>query len=240
MQRFFVEPHLLQSPELDLPAAIVHQLVHVLRARVGEHVILLDDTGWEYQAEITLISARQVKATIQGKTQSTTEPRLRLVLYQALLREAKFDWVLQKGTELGVSAFVPFISEHSLTAQPGISRYERWCRIITEAAEQSGRARRPAITQPISFKEACAPPPKRTLALVASPQQAVSLGQALNGVVVDEIRLYIGPEGGFCPDEVQSAQQHGLIITQLGPRILRTETAGVVALAAILYAMGEL
>lgn len=240
MQRFFIEPNLLQSPDVDLPSNIVHQLVHVLRARAGEQIILLDDTGWEYQAEITQISPRQVKAAIRGKTQSTTEPRIRLVLYQALLREAKFDWVLQKGTELGVSAFVPFVCEHSLTAQPSQSRYERWCRIITEAAEQSGRARRPPVAQPISFKEACAAPPVRVLALLASPLQAVSLQQALNGATVDEIRLYIGPERGFSTEEVLSAQQQGLIITQLGPRILRTETAGLAAMAAILYALGEL
>ncbi|MHB1356632.1 MAG: 16S rRNA (uracil(1498)-N(3))-methyltransferase [Anaerolineae bacterium] len=239
MQRFFIEPRLLQSPELDLPAPIVHQLVHVLRARVGEHVIFMDDTGWEYQAEITQISPRQVKATIQGKSPSTTEPRLRLVLYQALLREAKFDFVLQKGTELGVSAFVPFFCEHSVSIQPSPSKYERWGRIITEAAEQSGRARRPIIKQPISFKEACTMPPSRVLGLFASPCKAVSLGQALNEVVVDEIRLYIGPEGGFTQDEVQFAQQQGLIITHLGPRILRTETAGLAAMAAILYALGE-
>lgn len=240
MQRFFIEPTLLQSPDVDLPSNIVHQLVHVLRARSGENIILLDDTGWEYQAEITQISSRQVKAAVKSKTQSTTEPRIRLAVYQALLREPKFDWVLQKGTELGVSAFVPFVSEHTLTYQPSKSRYERWNRIITEAAEQSGRARRPSIAQPISLKEACAVPPIRVLALFASPLQAVSLQQALNAAAVDEIRLYIGPEGGFSTEEVLFAQQQGLVITQLGPRILRTETAGLVAISAILYALGEL
>jgi 16S rRNA (uracil1498-N3)-methyltransferase len=240
MQRFFVEPALLQSPDVDLPPDIVYQLVHVLRSRTGDPLILLDDTGWEYRAEITRISLRQVRAVIQGKTQSSTEPRLRLVLYQALLREDKFDWVLQKGTELGVSTFVPFVSERSLAVQPGQGKYERWRRIITEAAEQSGRARRPTIAPTISFKDACAEPPLRVLALFASPVQAVPLYHALNSSTVDEIRLYIGPEGGFSAEEVLLAQQRGLVITQIGPRILRTETAGVAALAAILYALGEL
>jgi 16S rRNA (uracil1498-N3)-methyltransferase len=239
MQRFFVEPGLLQSSEVNLPPNIVHQLVHVLRVHIGEQIVLLDDTGWEYLAVITHISPRQAKALLQGKSQSGSEPRLHLVLYQALLREAKFDLVLQKGTELGVIAFVPFISEHSLTALPSASKFERWRKVITEAAEQSGRTRRPSIIPPISFSEACTSPPPRTLALLATPKQAFSLKQALLGAEVDEVRLFVGPEGGFSAQEVSEAQSQGLLTVHLGPRILRTETAGLAAIAAIQYALDE-
>jgi 16S rRNA (uracil1498-N3)-methyltransferase len=240
MQRFFVDPLLLRFPEVDLPSAIVHQLVHVLRAHVGDCIILLDDSGCEFQAEITFISPRQITAYIRSRISSSIEPRIRLVLYQAMLRETKLDWVLQKGTELGVSTFIPFYSEHSIMMQPSLAKYERWGKIITEAAEQSGRVRRPNITSPVSFTQACAAPPARVLALFASPLHAVSLRQALENVTVDEIRLYIGPEGGFSATEVLYAQQQGLTITRLGPRVLRTETAGLAAIAAIQYALGEL
>jgi 16S rRNA (uracil1498-N3)-methyltransferase len=242
MQRFFVEPALLQSPSITLPSSIAHQLVSVLRSHIGDQFVLLDDSGWEYLAEITQISTRQVEAAIIGRVQSSTEPNLRLVLYQALLREAKFDWVLQKGTELGIASFVPVICERSITAQPSTSKYERWRKVITEAAEQSGRGRRPQICQPISFTAACTAPPARVLGLFASPSQAISLKQAMRVNIenLDEIRLYIGPEGGFSPAEVLCAQLHNFTIVQLGPRILRTETAGLAATTAILYAMNEM
>ncbi|MCE5259922.1 MAG: 16S rRNA (uracil(1498)-N(3))-methyltransferase [Chloroflexi bacterium] len=233
MQRFFVDPPLLQNTILELPEHIAHQLVHVLRARQGEQIILLDDTGWEYQAELLSVSQRQVTASITGKTFPGREPDMRISLYQALVREVKMDWVLQKGTELGIADFIPVMCEHSLTSLPSPGKCERWRRIISEAAEQSGRTRLPKLEQVQRFEPACTK--SVGLRLMATPQQKLSLKQVLPAAAPQELCLYIGPEGGFSAAEEDYACAQGILLVGLGERILRTETAGLAAVAAIMF-----
>ena len=237
MQRFFIDPVLLQNAVVELPDNIVYQLIHVLRARQGDHMILLDDTGWEYQAELLKVSQHQVTAGITGKAIPKREPSVRISLYQALVRETKMDWVLQKGTELGVAAFIPLFCERSLISPPSPSKYERWRRIITEAAEQSGRTRMPRLELAQPFEHACAR--SAGLSLIAVPQQALSLKQALPTAAPQELNLYIGPEGGFSADEESYARGQDVLPVRLGARILRTETAGLAAVAAILFSYDE-
>lgn len=243
MHRFFVHPEWLQNKEqVFLTGPLAHQLSRVLRLRPGAHIIFLDDSGWAYEAEIDSLSPSLGKAHIVAATQPQTEPPIRLCLYQALLREQKFDWVLQKGTELGVTHFVPLVTERCVVSEANEAKFARWQRIITEAAEQSGRVRLPRILSPRSLKT-CEQAPPDVLALIACLSEAtIPLSQALRGIDVAtlrEIRLFIGPEGDFTPEEVAQARELGCVPISLGPRILRAETAGTVALAAILYALGD-
>jgi len=246
MQRFFVPASWLQKEEIALSGPLAHQLSRVLRLRPGAHITLLDDSGWAYEVILDQISPERATAHVLAKIQPQTEPRLRLLLYQALTRESKFDWVLQKGTELGVSTFVPLLTERSLIrASEALNEHKiaRWQRIVTEAAEQSGRARLPKVLAPQYLTEACEDLPAGALALIAwvSPETR-PLGQVLRLLDghIQEIRLFVGPEGDFTPLEVECARQAGALAVSLGPRILRTETAGLVALSAILYALGEM
>jgi len=247
MQRFFVPASWLQEEEISLSGPLAHQLSRVLRLRPGAHITLLDDSGWAYEVILDQLSPERATAHILAKTQPQTEPRLRLILYQALSRESKFDWVLQKGTELGVSTFVPLLTGRSLTrASETLNEHKiaRWQRIVTEAAEQSGRARLSKVLAPQRLAAACEDIPAEALALIACVSPETSpLGQALRSMDdrgIQEIRLFIGPEGDFTPSEVERVRQAGVLPVSLGSRILRTETAGLVALSVILYVLGEM
>lgn len=238
MQRFFIDPSLLRQPYATLPEAVSRQLALVLRAKVGEHIGLLDDTGIEYEAEITAVSPREISVHIVSSSSPETEPHISVTLYQALVKEAKMDLILQKGTELGARRFVPLLCERSLQESPSPARYTRWRRIITEAAEQSGRTRLPLLEPPVRFSTATRS--DSALRLIASPGQAVSLRSVLSDSPAGDISLYIGPEGGFSGSEIETAIMQGITAFSLGKRILRTETAGLAALTVIMAAYGEM
>jgi len=228
----------------------------VLRLRPSDRIVLLDDSGWAYEVELDRVTRGLATGHIVGAWEPRTEPSARLVLYQALPKRRRFDWILQKGTELGVSTFVPILTERCVGGRGERGddhRLARWRRIVSEAAEQSGRAHLPRVLQVTPFAEACEAPPSDALALMASVGgEAVPLSEALRSLEdaaqpredaaphLREVRLYVGPEGGFAPREVALAREAGIVPVSLGPRILRTETAGLVALSAVLYALGDM
>lgn len=256
MHRFFVSPECLRDGRVSLTGSLGRQLSRVLRLRPSDHIVLLDDSGWAYEVELDRVTRGLATGHIVGAWEPRTEPSARLVLYQALPKRRKFDWILQKGTELGVSTFVPLVTERCVRARGKRDeghKLARWRRIVAEAAEQSGRARLPRVLQVTPFAEACEAPPRDTLALMASVGgEAVPLSKALRSLKdvaphlrvaaphLREVRLYVGPEGGFAPREVALAREAGIVLVSLGPRILRTETAGLVALSAVLYALGDM
>ncbi|TEU09317.1 MAG: 16S rRNA (uracil(1498)-N(3))-methyltransferase [Anaerolineales bacterium] len=249
MHRFFVSPECLRDGRVSLTGSLGRQLSRVLRLRPSDHIVLLDDSGWAYEVELDRVTRGVATGHIVGAWEPRTEPSARLVLYQALPKRRKFDWILQKGTELGVSTFVPILTERCVGGRGERGderRLARWRRIVAEAAEQSGRARLPRVLQVTPFADACQAPPSDALALMASVgDEAVPLSEALRSLEdaephLREVRLYVGPEGGFAPGEVAMAREAGIVLVSLGPRILRTETAGLVALSAVLYALGDM
>jgi 16S rRNA (uracil1498-N3)-methyltransferase len=248
VQHFFVPAEWLQQDPITLTGSIAHQMVRVLRMRPGDACLLLDDTGWAYRLVLASLSPDQVTGRIIERFQPDTEPHTPICLHQALLTERKMDWVLQKGTELGVATFAPIATERSIHGRKDIvgrAKLARWRRIVQEAAEQSGRARLPALHPPEPLATACARAARDgALALLATTDASA---QPLREVLTtpeararQAIHLFIGPEGGFSAAELATARRAGVVPISLGPRVLRTETAGVVAVAAILYARGEL
>ena len=247
MARFFVPPEWLAADPVRLTGALAHQLGRVLRLRPGDHVALLDDTGWEYDAELLSLSAREVTARVVDRRQPAGEPGRELALHPALPKGKKLDWVLQKGTELGATVFEPLISRYCVPqgGEDGAAKLARWRRIVTEAAEQSGRTRLPRVSAPVTFAAACAAASSDALHLILSPDEsALPLRRALAARPElgpdTAVHVYVGPEGGFSPDELELARSGGLVAVSLGPRILRTETAPLAALAALGYALGEM
>jgi len=245
MHRFFVEPTRLQRPSVELDGTIAHQIARVLRLPPGETIELLDNSGWAYRAILRKVSPQQVMAEIETRYESSSEPRTRFVLYQALPKGRKFDWVLQKGTELGVRRIVPIITARTIPhKEVGQEKLIRWQRILREAAEQSGRSRVPEISLPMPFERLCEPPPPHSLALIACLADcARPLRDALAPIPPNgfqEVRLYVGPEGGFTPEEIERARLAKILPVFLGTRTLRTETAPLALLAALLYALGEM
>lgn len=238
MHRFFVESEkLANGPQITLEGEVAHQLARVLRLEAGAHILLLDGTSQEYEVELEEIS-RQGKieragGRIVAQRTAAGEPKVYITLYQALLKGEKFDFVLQKGTEVGISAFVPVLTERCIVQA---ARPERWRKIIQEAAEQSRRGRLPTLQDPpLRFAAALEQIKQQgeTGLLAWEEEHLHTLKQLAPDV--SRLALLIGPEGGFSEAEADLARAAGVQTVSLGPRILRAETAGPVATALALY-----
>lgn len=245
MHRFFVPPNSIHNNRIVLRGTMVHQIRDVLRMKPGDRIILLDNSGYAHQTELVTIDRDTVRARIVEKWKLETEPMARVTLYQGLLKGQKFDWVLQKGTEIGISAFVPVLAARCVIGNledVSDARIERWERIIVEAAEQAGRAALPHLSSPLMFAHACERAMQSGLTLIPwEGERNRSLREALQAIPKSkEISVFIGPEGGFTEEEIDAAQKRGLMAVSLGPRILRAETAGLVTASAILYELGDL
>jgi 16S rRNA (uracil1498-N3)-methyltransferase len=245
-RRFFVPPDAVAQDRVIFDNAMSHQLCHVLRMRPGMHVTVLDNSGMEYEVELVTLERKGTIGRICAKQMAQTEPSVRLTLYQCVLKGERFEWVLQKGTELGVNAFVPVISERTIVQDSHLveKKHSRWERIIQAAASQSRRGRLPALHKTLSLDRALRQAvDEHTFSLIPwENAHAQSLADVLHACrpPLPDIGLFIGPEGGFDPSEIALAERSGLQVTTMGPRILRAETAATVAVAIIMYEMQEL
>lgn len=241
--RFFVEPSILVGETVVLSGPLAHQLSRVLRLRPGERIILLDGEGQECEAEVEALQAHQAQVRILARRPAAGEPRHQVTLYQALLKGPRFEWVLQKGTELGIAAFVPILTSRCVAVpQRPEAKLARWQAIVREAAEQAGRGRLPRVAAPLPFAAACAGVKEERAFLAWEGERDIGLRQALAGLEgADGVSwaLFIGPEGGFSAEEVALAQGYGIRPVSLGPRTLRAETAALAAAAALFFALGE-
>lgn len=239
--RFFILPDSIRDGVVQFSSAHAHQLRDVLRMPRGAEIFVLDNAGSEYRVVLSKVTPRGVQGEIVDRHPAAGEPHTRIVLYQALLKADKFEWVLQKGTEVGITAFVPIVTERSIR-DVGKSKFGRWTQILTEAAEQAGRGKIPALSphQPIASACGTAQAQGGLLLIPWELERERNLRSALDHSAVQTIHLFIGPEGGFSEQEVERARMHNALSVTLGPRILRAETAGLVAASAIFFARGDL
>ncbi len=244
VHRFFVPPNWIEGQRARLEGDVAHQVSRVLRMSAGDEIILLDNSGREYSVQLTRFDKSAVEGNVVSVIEAQVESPLELILYQGLLKGEKFQWVLQKCTELGVSRFVPLRSLRTVPqGQERLerTRYPRWRKIITEAAEQSGRCTLPELKPPISLQEACDQVDGHATSIMPWEEEiTTSLRPVLRGIESRHVNIFIGPEGGFDKEEVDYARSQGLVPVSLGRRILRSETAAVAAVAAVLYEMGGL
>ena len=245
MHRFFVSPEQIRHRFVQFDDDQAYQMRRVLRLRPGDRVVALDGLGRQYDVTLEEVSNTRAAGRVAMPTEANGEPTARLTLYQSLLRREKFEWVLQKGTEIGVSAFVPVITRRSLVRDAediGPEKLGRWRRIIREAAEQSGRGLLPSLSPPIDFAAAARDARKAGVALLAwEGETSRIVREALaGGTPTSEIALFVGPEGGYDEEEVRLAESWGAVSVSLGRRILRTETAAIVGAVLILYELGEM
>lgn len=241
---------LIPGDELALPDEIAHQARDVLRLGSGDTLRLLDGAGGEYAAQITQVARRSVTARVGSREEGLPQPAVRLTLCLGLLKAARFEWALQKGTELGVATFQPLLTERAVAATEefGAAKRRRYERILAEALEQCGGAWLPALAAPRTLADALASAPADAIILIpweeesAAPLTATLAREAARraGMANPEVWLCIGPEGGFSAREVALAQDAGALPVTLGPRILRAETAAIVAAALALDALGAL
>ena len=257
MHRFFVPPSWIQGNEATITGPQAHQIARVLRMGPGDGVVVLDNSGWELELRLVSVDPALVKGEVVHRRLGSGEPRTKISLYQSVLRSQRFEFLLQKGTELGVVQFVPVIAARCVVSDLDAvdKKLQRWEWIIQEAAEQCRRARRPVLRPAVLYPQACEQARQGGgLSLIPWEQEgsAASSGVSLRALLRNPppgreqawppftINLFIGPEGGFAPDEIGLARRYGLIPVTLGPRIMRAETAGVVAATAILYELGDL
>ena len=240
--RFFIPPDWLTPPTVTVRGDIARQVKTVLRLRTGGTIIVLDNSGMEWQVRLTQFNRDSVEGQIISQQAAQGEPSLHLTLYQGTLKGQKFEWVLQKGTELGVSRFVPTICQRSVVneVEALVKKRERWQQIIREAAEQSRRGRLPNLEPAVPLAEAVRQ--AQHVPLILMPWEEATgpaLKTILAGQQFEAAAVFIGSEGGFTADEAALVRQAGGYVVKLGPRILRAETAGLAVCAALLYEGGE-
>lgn len=242
MHRFFVSPNCISGQVATLEGDMAHQLNHVLRSKIGDELILLDNHGLKYHGQIESIERQRVVVTLHSTEPAGGEARLNITLFQGFPKKDRFEYVLQKGTEIGIKRFVPMITSRTIAKDTDSThKYERWIRIMQSAAEQAFRGNIPSLSPPLSFEEAIAQANTFDLALMPwEAEKGRRLGAALSQSSPTSAAIYIGPEGGISETEAAQAIEAGIIPITLGARILRTETAGLVTAALLLYEMGEI
>ncbi|HYO50277.1 MAG TPA: RsmE family RNA methyltransferase [Chloroflexia bacterium] len=253
MHRFYVSRAILIGAKAGqvvlLRGEIAQQITRVLRMRAGEEIWLFDGGTYEYRTKLVSLGKDEVGGEVVARRRIKAEPLHPVDLYLSLLNKPdKFEWALQKCTELGASRFVPIIAERSVSNTLGANKRERWERIIQEAVEQSGRGVLPTLEDAIPFAEALDAESDRMdesgthVALMPALGADLSLSDALVDAHSEEssVSIFIGPEGGFSDDELFAANKLGILLVNLGPRTLRAETAAATALALTLYELGEM
>ncbi len=248
----------VRTISLDGPAA--RQLKTVLRAGVGDRIRLFDGSGLEWEAVVDHVGKAGVSATLISAVEPVPEPGVAVTMLLGLARPERIELAIQKCTELGVFRFVPVMSERvqgGTTGAPSAKRLERWRRIAIEAAEQSGRATVPAVDTPLpvmdSVKQRLAQGPLLCMweelsgkslplreALKKIKTSKPSTSRTPDALEFPALSALIGPPGGFSDHEAEGMRRAGAHLVTLGPRVLRSETAAIAVMSAILYEMGAL
>jgi 16S rRNA (uracil1498-N3)-methyltransferase len=236
VRRAFVATSPVPGSRVELDPEESHHVARVLRLRAGDDLAVFDGRGGEWAATVADVRREGVIIVAGAPRSGDTEPPLRVTLFQSFVRPERMEWVLQKGTEIGVAAFRIVAAERSDSPPPSPSRLERYRRILLEACKQSGRRRVPDLETGALDR-----PPEGHVAIVldASPG-APALGEVLRGVKAPHVWIAVGPEGGFSDEEIAACAARGWMRASLGPRTLRTETAGAVAAAIVLFVCGDL
>jgi 16S rRNA (uracil1498-N3)-methyltransferase len=242
LTRVFVDLPLTPGARVALPEDAAAHLVRVLRLREGDACVLFNGDGRDFDATIASTTKRGVDAVVGDARGIDNESPLRLVLLQGIARGEKMDLILQKATELGVAAIVPVFADRTEVRLDGDrldKRMAHWRSVVVSACEQSGRARIPDLLPARNLAEAAAALPADALRLTLDPQgehRSASLAMPESSTIV----IGIGPEGGWSEKDRTVLRSHGFSGLQLGPRVLRTETAGLAAIAALQARFGDL
>lgn len=252
MQRYFIPPERLRSGEAVIEGDDAHHLLHVMRARIGDKIIVSDGRSREVLAEIAGIEGKRVLASVLEELPMNAEPKVNVWIAQSLPKGDKMETVIQKCTEIGAARFIPFLSARTVVqygAEKEAKRLERWRKIAKEAAEQAHRNRVPEIDAPVTWQ--------RLLQLAGEADAALFCYEKESGTMLKDalrrvfpngggdaagkiVLLVIGPEGGFTEQEAAEAERAGCVPVRMGARILRAETAGMAGLTCILYETGEM
>ena len=248
MPRFFVENESIFDGKIVIGGEDAKHISLSLRARVGERLTACDGRGTDYECEISDITKNEVTLCVLEKKESRSEPSVELTVYQALVKSDKFDFIVQKCTELGAARIVPVYTDRCVSKPDGDSlskKLVRWNKIAKEAAMQSGRGVVPIVENALTFDEALGKIKETDFPFLCYEDgERLALDEIYNKCGgrqrVKTAAFLVGPEGGISEREAQKAKESGVYLASLGPRILRAETAPVCAVSAVMLLSGNM
>ena len=244
MRGFFTDPENIRDSQIILKEDAMH-IKKVLRMEIGDGINVFDGTGKEYAAEIERIEPDRVMCKIVSESYSNTEPDIKVTLYQGIPKSDKMEWIIQKCVELGVYEIVPVIMDRCvMKLEKDSPKIKRWNKISREAVKQCTRGMIPAVSEPISFKDAVERLEQKDLSVMPYEALGHEGEKGLKELLKEnknakEIGIIVGPEGGFSEREADLAKKEGINMVGLGRRILRTETVGGTLLSVIMYENNE-
>ena len=246
MRRFFIEPGAADKPDVSITGSEARHIKNVLRLKPDDTIRLFDGTGVEYEAAITNLTGSRAELSIMGKATTAAESPIELTIAQGYLKEKKMDSLIPTLCELGMSRWMPFISQRSVPKPDKKrldTRLERWQKIARESFKQCRRSVLPRISTPISFEEVLEFGRSCDLKVLFWEQESSPLNRSALTDPINPIKktlIALGPEGGFTDQEVEKARKQGFTISGLGPRILRAETATIAACTLMQHLFGDL
>ena len=242
MHKFFTPKELINGDVAKIIGDDVKHIYKVLRISEGEKVTLNNCEGIEYLGKVISVSKQEVLIEILEKLEDNNESDIKIYLFQGLPKSQKMDLIVQKGTELGITEFIPTITHRVDVKLKGeFKKLDRLNRIALEAAKQSKRGKIPKLRGILSFKDALEDMKNNDLNIAPyENERTKSIKQAIKGVNINTMGIFVGPEGGFEESEIEAIEEISGKSVSLGPRILRTETASLVASSIVLYELSDL
>ncbi len=247
MRRLFIEDIIdleKNDAAIEITGSDANHLLYAMRVRPGQQFTIVDKKGQVVLAEVVSCTSDTVSLRCCGKVEDgDTEPPISVVVAQCLPKGDKMDYIVQKAVELGADEIVPTVSRHCVVkydAKKRQARRAKWQKISDEAAKQCGRTALPTVAAVTELTELMQLYPDHVKLACYESETQQGLKEALQKCSGDKYLLLIGPEGGFAPEEIALCKEHGFISISLGRRVLRTETASLAALAALMYEKGDL
>jgi len=241
MPFYFVKPENISTTNFTVDGSEAGHLARVLRKQIGDKIQVFDGSGKVYSGEIQEISTGKINCKIIS-FENVSIRKVNLKLYQAVLKGDKFDWLIEKAVELGVSSICPLICERSILKDIGTAKIERWERIVLAAEKQSRQAYGVEVADPLDFTKAVSNINSGVFSIIAWESEE---GNSIQSVLANiehslpvSINVFIGPEGGFTHKEIDIAKSFGITPVTLGKNILRSETAGLLASTLVLNHFG--
>jgi|Deesub1362A_J573_1020465.scaffolds.fasta_scaffold01208_12 16S rRNA (uracil1498-N3)-methyltransferase len=242
MPKFIVTPENVKEGYVEIKDEDAFHITKVLRMKKGDKIFVSDGRA-DYHVLLCNLNSNCVVGKIEN-TKERMDTQVDITMLQSIPKSQKMDWIVQKATELGIKKIVPVMTERTivkLDTQKAEKKRRRWQRIAKEAAKQSGRSTIPLIEGVLSFEEALRKGRDADLAIIPwEEEQAAGLKDLIKGKTYKKIIFCIGPEGGFSRQEVERAKENSFKPVTFGPKILRTETAGIFLLSVLMYELGDM
>ncbi len=244
MPAFFVTREQIQGDRITITGELLQHLRDSLRFRIGDELLLTEESHQRHRVTVIEVTRSQITGTIVHSEHAPSPTPTRVHLAQALIKHDQMDWVVQKGTELGMASLQPLVTRHAVVrpdAARTATQRQRWQRIAREAAQQCERWDCPLILEPQDLRQWLASFPKSgRCVLLQERSQTARLSEALRDNASGDLTIVIGPEGGWTEEEVVQCQQAGISPVSMGPAILRAETAAIAALTIVQSRLGTL